>query len=330
MRGFLSISFFILSGQIMGQNIVPNGGFEYILNCPTGGGAVFWATPWRSSANSPDLYNECGSNGYSVPLNINGLQLPHQGEGYVGIASYVNHPSFVDAREFLKCTLNYALIENEQYYVEFYASQGDSAEYATHNLGVTFTDVVTDTGEFGELLCWPDCEIYLENTSANPLTSKTEWMKVSGTFTALGGERYMHIGNFRTDSNSEIEFVGGGIGPQYDWFLAYYYIDDVWLSHVDSAHYVGINEELGIKNYGFDVFPNPSAGVSVTVNYNLPGGDVAELRVFDMSGRQVYRNSNVCGTNAVRLEGLSEGLYHCVLIVNGKTTLSEKLVILRE
>jgi len=252
--------------------------------------------------------------------------MPHHGEGYAGFATYVNHPSFVDAREFLKCPLNYSLIQNEDYYVEFQVSQSDSAQYATHNIGVTFTDV--DTGEFGELLCWPDCEIYLENTSANPLTSKTEWMKVSGTFTALGGERYMHIGNLRTDSNSEIEFVGGGVGPEYDWFVAAYYIDDVWLSHVDSAHYVGIAPPP--TKGGVKVFPNPSLDGSVTVQCELKGSDQAELRVFDMSGRRVYSNTRVCGPNSVLLNGLSEGLYHCVLVINGKASLSEKLVILRK
>ena len=109
-----------------------------------------------------------------------------------------------------------------------------------------------------------------------------------------------------------------------------YYIDDVWLSHVDSAHYVSVNEQLGIKNYELRVWPNPSAGGSVTVECKLKGGDKAELMVFDMVGRWVYRNSNVCGSNAVVLEGLSEGLYHCVLVINGKAALSEKLVILRE
>lgn len=160
------------------QNIVQNGGFEEIVFFPMSAGSIYLAEPWNGSSESPDLYNVCGGFGYSVPENINGTQMPRQGEGYAGFATYVNHPSFVDTREFLKCPLNYPLVPNEEYYVEFYLSQSDSMEYVTHNIGVTFTDA--DTGEFGELLCWPDCDTYYENDINNPLSSKTDWVKVNG------------------------------------------------------------------------------------------------------------------------------------------------------
>lgn len=77
------------------------------------------------------------------------------------------------------------------------------------------------------------------------------------------------------------------------------------------------------------LYPNPTTGF-VTIDCQLEDEDVAELRVFDMSGRQVYRDNEVCGANTVELQDLSEGLYHCVLVINGNATLSEKLVILRE
>ena len=281
-----------------------------------------------SSSVSPDLFNTCGSYGYSVPENKLGTQISHKGDGYAGITTYVEYWHGQNVREFIKCTLNYSLLQGEKYYIEYHVSQTDSTWFASHNLGVTFTDMASDTGVFGELLCWLDCDVYVENTSANPLSSKTDWVKVSGTFTAQGGELYIHIGNFRTDADSEIEFVGGASDPNVAWNIATYYIDDVWLSHVDSAHYVSVNEQLGINNYELRVWPNPSVGGSVTLECKLKGGDKAELTMFDMSGRRVYRNSNVCGPNALKLEGLSEGLYHCLLVINGKTSLSEKLVIL--
>ncbi|MGB1318538.1 MAG: T9SS type A sorting domain-containing protein, partial [Flavobacteriales bacterium] len=274
-----------ISLQLEAQNIVPNGGFEEITSCPSGGAQIFRAPPWRSSANSPDLYNTCGDFGYSVPENLGGTQTPREGEGYAGFSTYVNHPSFVDAREFIKCTLDYGLVAGEIYYVEFYVSQRDSMEYATHNLGVTFTDV--DTGEFGELLCWPGCNVYVENTSANPLTSKTEWVKVSGTFTALGGERYIHLGNFRTDEDSEIEFIGGGVGPEYDWFVSGYYIDDVWLSHVDSMNYLGVDDlPFGsAQSAHLEVYPNPTnSSLQITSKGSLQPQTVS---VYSIEGKLV-------------------------------------------
>ncbi len=88
-------------------------------------------------------------------------------------------------------------------------------------------------------------------------------------------------------------------------------------------------EKEEADNHGLKLYPNPTTG-AVTIDCQLKDEDVAELRIFDMSGRQVYRNNEVCGANTVELQDLSEGLYHCVLVINGNATLSEKLVILRE
>lgn len=308
------------------QNIVQNGGFEEIDFCPNSAGQIWVAEPWFGSNGSPDLFYTCGYNTYSIPQNKLGFQLTNSGNGYAAIGTYSEGSHGFNPREFLQGDLRYALQAGESYYVQFFVSQADSMQFASHNLGVTFTP--TDTAEY--LLCYPGCEIYYENTSVNPLTSKTDWTRVSGTFTAHGGERYIHIGNLRSDDDSEIEFIGGSNNPDLVWNQAGYYIDDIWLSHIDSAGYVSVNEQLSTNNYELKLYPNPSIGGSVTIECHLEQDDSAELMVFDMSGRRVYRDVNVCGTNAIRLEGLSEGLYHCVLVINGKTSLSEKLVILRE
>lgn len=301
-----------MSLHLEAQNIVQNGGFEEIIFCPMSASGIYLAVPWQSSAQSPDLFNTCGDFGYGAPINKVGFQYPRSGEGYALFAAYSEY--FDDAREFIQNELRYPLTGGQQYYFEAYVSQCDSLQYAVHNIGITFTDV--DTTSY--LPCYLDCNIYYENDASNPLTSKTDWMKVNGTFTAQGGERYLHIGNFRPDSTSEIEFIDGGVNPAVSWDDSGYYIDDVWLSHIDSAAYVGIGE---VDNeIGLEVYPNPNVGESVTVKYNLKGGDVAELRVFDMSGRQVYRDNEVCGANTVELQDLSEGLYHCVLVINGNAT----------
>lgn len=314
----------LLSLHLEAQNIVQNGGFENIEACPTGPSQIWRAEHWDSSGNSPDLYNSCSDDEYSVPVNVNGTQSAHNGNSYGGIGSYVHE--FEDTREIMQNELRYPLSANSEYYLEFYVSLSDSSKFASHNLGVTFTG--TDPSTY--LTCYPNCDIYVENNNSNPLTSKDDWIKISGTFIAGGGEKYLHISNLRTDSDSEVEpVIGGGVGPDYDWNFAAYYIDDVWLSHVDSAHYVGI-DELGTYNYQFELYPNPSEGGTVSINCNLRSDDVAELRVFDMSGRQVYRNNEVCGANVIELTDLSEGIYHCLLVVNGKASLSEKLVILRD
>jgi len=315
----LMLILILLSFQLGAQNIIPNGSFENLIDCPNNGGEIFWAPPWASSSASPDLFNLCGELGYSVSQNRVGFQNPHSGDGYAGIATYFE--TIADTREFAQCKINYALQNGEQYYIEFYASQSDSCQFASHNLGVTFTQV--DTTTF--LPCYLSCDIYVENDASNPLTSKLEWSKVSGTFTALGGERYLHLGNFRTDYNSEIEFVGGSSNPNVMWNQAYYYIDDVWLSHIDSMHYVGINDELEIKNDELSLYPNPNAGVFNIDLVDL-NGVPAELLLYDLTGKQVAHRRLDHTHNTIQLEA-TDGLYLYTVTVNGTLKWSGKIAV---
>lgn len=160
------------------QNIVQNGGFEEIDFCPNSAGQIWVAEPWFGSNGSPDLFYTCGYNTYSIPQNKLGFQLTNSGNGYAAIGTYSEGSHGFNPREFLQGDLRYALQAGESYYVQFFVSQADSMQFASHNLGVTFTP--TDTAEY--LLCYPGCEIYYENTSVNPLTSKTDWTRVNGTF----------------------------------------------------------------------------------------------------------------------------------------------------
>ncbi len=321
------------------QNIVLNGGFEDILHCPVNSGELYYAPPWGSGDGSVDLFNACNDGEWGIPINRGGVQWPRTGDGYASFATYSTFG--LDARELLWQPVRYSLVANEPYYFEMYVSLRDSLKYAVHNMGIVFEDTILNS--LPDLDCLFQCEPVVENTSTNPLVSKTEWIKVSGTFVANGGEKYIFIGNLRNDAQSEIEFVGGSVGNgQYTWEESGYYVDDVWLSHIDSMHYVGV-EELPIgstEGARLEVYPNPSVSGSVTVSCNLSGGDVAELLVFDGVGRLVISETlpfdklrtgrSAQRNKTIALNGLTEGIYHCVLVVNGKLSLSEKLVISKE
>jgi hypothetical protein len=282
------------------QNIVQNGGGEEITLCPTGSNQIFRAPPWESSAISPDLFNSCNSDDYSVSENFLGYQEANKGEGYFGLLTY-SQPN-PDVREFMQNTLLYELIAGEEYYIEFHVSQADSFQFVTQNLGVTFTELNPTTF----LTCYPNCTIYVENDSSNPLTSKTEWVKISGTFTAQGGERYIHIGNFRTDDDSEIEFIGGGTDPNVVWNQAYYYIDDVWLSHIDSAGYVGVGEVE--DDIGFEIYPNPTNGLlHIGLAGEMEGGYT--VRLVSINGLLI-REEGLSGSSTILdIADLSKGIY---------------------
>jgi gliding motility-associated-like protein len=64
----------------------------------------------------------------------------------------------------------------------------------------------------------------ITNPSTNFILDKTNWVPITGEYTAVGGEQFITIGNFNTDANTITKPAQGGTQQ---W--AYYYIDDVFV-----------------------------------------------------------------------------------------------------
>ena len=93
------------------------------------------------------------------------------------------------------------------------------------------------------------------NNLMNIITDKENWVKIEGSFTASGGERFLTIGNFR--SNNETDTTR--LLPNTDGY-AYYLIDDVAVYPCDAPVYSanaggdkticqGENIQIGMPQY---------------------------------------------------------------------------------
>ncbi len=86
---YLIIIFCILCVAGYGQNLVPNGDFEYYSQCPTGASQITRCNGWSEYCYTPDFFNSCAVPFLSqvyVPLNFFGAQLAASGNGYSGIS----------------------------------------------------------------------------------------------------------------------------------------------------------------------------------------------------------------------------------------------------
>ncbi|MBP9690230.1 MAG: hypothetical protein KBE91_11500, partial [Bacteroidia bacterium] len=130
---------FILGNLLLGaQNLVPNGSFEILSSCPTGGThsstlCVNWYNP--TQAGTPDAYSVCGGD---VPSNGVYYQWPRTGNSFAGIWCYTN--AFTNLREYLHTNLNNTLIVNNYYLIKFYTTLNDWSKYACNNLGLYFSN----------------------------------------------------------------------------------------------------------------------------------------------------------------------------------------------
>ncbi len=211
------------------QNLIPNGSFELYSSCPTSSNQLSLATSWiNPTAGTPEYFNACASpsGSVSIPQNAFGYQNAKQGLAYAGF--YTLNLPFSNGREYIQVQLTDSLKKNQMYCVEFYVSLANQMYYATNTIGAYFSKTSISSSSPYTLPYTPQ----VNNSSVNPLTDTLGWTFISGSFIAAGGERYITIGNFNTDGNSDTTFVGGnGWGKG----SSYYYIDSVTVIECDTT-----------------------------------------------------------------------------------------------
>lgn len=223
------------------QNLVPNPGFETYAQCPFSGDQLHFAVPWKNATQDPsNFYHACSSDPYfSVPTLIifQHYKWPRNGNGYVVIRNFSN--AFRDVinpldgkgnGEYIITPLLSPLEQGRAYYLEFFVSplvrryvNDPGANYGfTDAIGIALTDTFVHREIFraNELPLPPA----IENRGVL-ITDTAGWTRISGCYTAKGGERYATVGNFRNYAETMLEFIGP---PSY-YYTQYSFIDDVFI-----------------------------------------------------------------------------------------------------
>jgi gliding motility-associated-like protein len=188
--------------QAIGQELIPNGGFETYRNCPKQDNLLTEATPWYNpNKATPDFYNYC--------FPTNQIELPpHSGKGLARL--------FMDSgwAEYLATPLKQPLVAGEAYQFEMYISSPTPDRYPSGSFGAYISTQPLTTATQKDLLI-PDEKPQLLDNRTEKITKRFQWERVAGCFVAKGGENYVTIGNF----------------VQLPMTLGYYYlfIDDVSL-----------------------------------------------------------------------------------------------------
>ncbi|MBI3509335.1 MAG: T9SS type A sorting domain-containing protein [Bacteroidetes bacterium] len=304
---------FLFSASVMNaqMNLVPNGDFETLSSCPNNQGELNFATPWfQPGGSSPDLYNTCALvNSMAIPQNWTGFQMPHSGNGYAGFAAFAyNYGDNV--REYIEVKLSDTLVQGKNYCIEFYISFADSSFWAVNRVGAllstqqitqTLNDTITATPQ-------------IEYSSVTVIQDTVNWIRISGIYLSGGGEKYLTIGNFYPDDQTD---TLGNLGPNH-W--CYFYIDDV--SVIDCGW-------SGIQFYSselFNISPNPSNG-----NFQLSGvfPSQSEIHFYNLLGEEVEKTISIPeGNQTIPLElNLADGIYF-YRIISGKEILHEEKIVI--
>ena len=285
MKYLLIYLFVILTVYSKAQNFVPNYSFENYITC---GFQATVAIPWGTATAtcSSDYYNYCSSNVI--------FQNPRTGNGYAGFYFYGSS----NLREYLQVKLDSTLKSNKCYYVEFYVSLSELSEEAVNNIGANLSTIQP----FGVLPNLQNLPIHILNTGNPIINDSINWVKVSGYYTAIGGEQYLTIGNFLDNVNTSTTYLSPTGYP------AYYFIDDVTVEEVKTQqwHYrdtsICKDEPIILKPHSTDTVNTytlnwlPTNGLSCT-NCNSPIAQPESTTTYTLTKQQC----NVMTTDTVRV-----------------------------
>ena len=246
-----------------GQNLVPNGSFERIKTCcisniPNVFNSSFdtliynWSQSNFGGKHSNEIYNSCFfdtiwpiyQSALSTPGNYWGYQIPRTGNGYCGSCygswpySYVpNNYNYIVWSEFPAIQLNSQLQQGVQYKARFNVSLADSCYFGTDAIGMHIT---ADTLTF-DSVGYMNLNLQVSKKGTCPVLDTGSWISISSVFTAIGGEQFLILGSFESDSamlkihrSGYPGSVPTGLHIHSTNIYIYYYIDDVSVWRADT------------------------------------------------------------------------------------------------
>lgn len=258
---FVALLYIIFNANLNAQvNYVSNPSFELIYNCSSTN-YVSIAKYWNSLDSSSlgaggEYYNVCYSN---VPTSSFGFQYPKTGNAFIRTQLYCTNPcSFYLSRTYTKNRLTNTLTSGKTYCVKMHVNLENISPYAIDALQIYLGDVSLDTINYSTMpLTYLTPQI---TNSIGVINDTLNWVEIKGTFTSNGTEKYLVIGNFKTDlttaSTSSWTGQGGGIWSEY-------LIDDVSVIEFDLSAYAGPDKNINLGDSTFIGRP-PEIGLECT------------------------------------------------------------------
>jgi hypothetical protein len=309
-----------LHKNCISQNLITNGSFENYtgIDCDYGGFDNSNVAPLQHilnnwyTLNSSDYFSSvCTPINFSVagvPENLFGESYAYNGNSYVGCILFQAN---VEMKEYIYQQLSAPLQAGHMYCLSYYVSRADGITHAIHSIGAHFSN--TTPTLFNGYYSNKTPQIINQNGF---VTDTIGWTQIQGCYTAIGGEQFITIGNFNSNTNTDTLFIGS-TNPTYNADrYAYYYIDDITL--IDQST-VGFNE-LGNEN-SFSVYPNPANDV-----LNIKVGTIKEntkIKIADVIGRTILITAF---KSQLDISFLEKGIYFVTIQQEGKTLGTKKII----
>ena len=197
----------------------------------------------------------------------------------------------------------------QSYYVEFYWSRTfgglahNNCNCASSYLGALFT-----TEAYNNMINPIPVTNYAQVYDPELLADSTDWVKISGWFTADSAYTHLAIGDFFDLDSNEVAYYNGSAETLA--LKTYYYIEDVCVA-TDPAMCGLVNvTEIKSNQNALRLFPNPAESI-LNINTSLV---IKAISIIDINSRKLYEQNT--SSKQIDISGLTEGIYILIVETN--------------
>ena len=245
---FLSCAFISVKAQL---NFVLNGSFEQHINCPYEADQIKYAHYWNSIDTSwspgdiilpshcgcyPEYINICGTGICTAPNGSGFYQNPRSGNGMAQSEVYYDYGiAGLDEYNYLQGKLSNHLTIGQSYCVTFFVNKENYTSYSINKIGAYLDDGTIDTCHNCDV---PQTQYTPQILDTTIVSDTFGWVKIQGSFIAIGTEKFITIGDF-FDTGNVNKIAYSGVG-----YTGLYLFDDVSVIASDAVAYGGADTAI--------------------------------------------------------------------------------------
>jgi OmpA-OmpF porin, OOP family len=299
--------------DVQSQNLIPNCSFEEKIDFDTAK-IIGWHKVQHS--DTPDYFNFYKNTDDNVFNEFIGGTNAKSGNGFAGIFCYRADPirSIRNIREYISSSLICELEKDSLYKFEISLLLDAESNVAIRNFGAYFSDIPIIYNKDSKVFSLkPQIEfnsVFLDSTNS--------WMTLQSFYKANGSEKFITVGNFKSDKNTKIRDLRllKDKKRKKKWDLAsselatYYYLDDLLLEKVHREYTKPIESDtfsIAIADtFDLDKIIVDSAIVLENVNFDFNKSELLpeSYKEIDKLYKLLYSNPNL----KIRLEGHTDNV----------------------
>jgi len=211
-----------------------------------------------------DLFSKSSSGDVGIPSNVMGVEDPIKDDGgdkYAGVCFYkpgkLSKERTYITIPIIKGKEQQTLKKGLTYCVEFSVSLSESSKFAVNNIAAHFSKEAPASGGPGFI---SKSEKVMKGQGNKVYTGFFGWEKVCNIYTAKGDEKFITIGNFDGNEQTQFTQVKKPKDSEVDQLpQAYYYVDNVIIRLVDKPEdcpCYNANPQKVEENYSTLIFTN--------------------------------------------------------------------------